>query len=172
MRRKVIVRDFVFTLEFIDGNKVVSSIVPERRKEDCYITKETYKGGHNDGMFYYNVPPYRFLSGNNIEDIFSKITDDFKRSYERVRQIEKQISSDIEGLSQTEIDKYFAIAKIQETFETNFEYNHFGSEVSFPFMTMYKFVNDDVQKELMMYAKVNLNVDEYNTFVNIIENVW
>ena len=172
MKRKAIIRDFVFTLKMTKDGRLHSSIEPERDKKYCCVTKQKYTGGHNDGPTYYDVPPYRFLSGDSIEDIYSNITNDFKIFYDDIKSIEKTITSDIQGFSQTEIDKYFAIAEIQQDFILPFEYNRYYQVATFPFMPLYKFVNDEVQNELMKYAKGNLNSDEYNTFVEIIENVW
>lgn len=172
MRRKVIIRDFVFTLKMTKDGRLHSSIEPERDKKYCCVTKQKYTGGHNDGPTYYDVPPYIFLSGESIEDIYSNIINGFKIFYDDIKSIEKTITSDIQGFSQTEIDKYFAIAEIQQDFILPFEYNRYYQVATFPFMTLYKFVNDEVQNELMKYASKKLNTEEFELFAKLAKEVW
>lgn len=170
MRRKAIVREFVFKLKVTEDNRLVSSIIPKREKQECYVIKRIYNGGHNDGAFCYDAP-CRFFSGKSIKDIYSNIVDKFKWEYDFVNYLEKKISSDIEDLIQEEIDKYFFIAQLNLFFNT-MEYNIRSKTATFSFMTLYKFVDDEVQSDLMKYAKDKLNTDEFNTFVEITKEVW
>ena len=165
MRRKVLTRDFVFTLTITKNNKLISSIIPKHNSE----AKQTYNNKHNDNNSRFAVPPYQFLHGKNIKAIYFKIVAKFKYDYDFIKYLEKKISFDIKEFSQEEIDKYFTITQLQ--FNNFIKYNVYSHTVTFPFTTIYKFVDNETQNGLMNYAKENLNTDEFEIFAKTMEEI-